>query len=379
MLRLLSLAWVLIVSASALTTHSKPQPHDTTSSYFIPFVVQNVSAQAQFTSGVLDGPKVHPINSSVWDWWYFDAVTLDATSRASVVVTFFTTPQTAFPLLPPSDYVTVAYIWVSWPNGTLWSWVMDADGATVIVNEGGGGASGTWHGTGFSFTSTPELEYKIEIDSPGAGVVGSISFQPTSPPHYPCGPVAPGQTVLLSTHLGWENAIPDAVTVVDLRVRGERLAFTGSGYHDKNWSDQPFGTHVYSWYWGRGRLGPYSLVWWDIFTVAGTESLSAYIARDGNILTASCAPGSVLARPTGNTTYPPVLSGPNPTGYHVEFDLGEEGKLVLDVDVWANLVEENPEYGRFVGGMEGLVVDAKGVKGEKLTGTALFEQFKLRD
>lgn len=37
----------------------------------------------------------------------------------------------------------------------------------------------------------------------------------------------------MGPHIGWANAIPDAVSTVDLVVDGTRLDFTGAGYHDK--------------------------------------------------------------------------------------------------------------------------------------------------
>ncbi|KAJ7255135.1 hypothetical protein B0H12DRAFT_1114271 [Mycena haematopus] len=347
--------------------------------YFIPSAVQNGTSQAQFTSGAtgLDAPKVHPINASAFDWWYFDVVSTDPASLSSVVVTFFTSPESAFPLLHPSDYITTAYIWVSFPNGTLWSAVSDADEGASVVAEGDS-SQGTWHGAGFSWTGTPALGYMILVDAPAIGVTGSITFQPTAPAHYPCGPVAPGQTLEVGPNVGWANAIPDAASTVNLTIGGIPLAFSGSGYHDKNWSNEPFTSLVASWYWGHGRVGDYSLVWFDFLDRTGTEAVSAYVAKDNQILAASCVLGSITVRPAGqNTTYPPVISTGNPSGYHIEADLGAEGTLVVEVGVLSDLIGVNPEYARFVGNMAGEVVSTEGEATTGLVGMALFEQFKL--
>ncbi|KAJ7207711.1 hypothetical protein B0H12DRAFT_1206012 [Mycena haematopus] len=291
--------------------------------------------QAQFTSGAtgLDAPKVQPINASAFDWWYFDVVSTDPTSLSSVVVIFFTSPESAFPVMDPSDSITTAYILVSFPNGTLWSAFSDADEGASVVAEGDS-SRGTWHGAGFSWTRTLASGYLILIDAPHIGVSGSISFQPVAPAHYPCGPVAPGQTLEVGPNVGWANAIPDAASAVNLIVGGTRLGFSGSGYHDKNWSNQPFASLVASWYWGHGRVGDYSL------------AVSAYVSKDNKIVAASCALGSITVRPTGqNSTYPPVISTGNPSGYHIEVDIG---------------LKANAEYGRFVGNMTGEVVSTKG-------------------
>ncbi|KAH3004142.1 hypothetical protein KXW60_005801, partial [Aspergillus fumigatus] len=44
-------------------------------------------------------PKVHPINTTVFDWWHFDAVSA-SNPNASGVITLFTSTPTAFPFLP---------------------------------------------------------------------------------------------------------------------------------------------------------------------------------------------------------------------------------------------------------------------------------------
>lgn len=33
--------------------------------------------------------------------------------------------------------------------------------------------------------------------------------------------------------IGWANAVPDAKATVDFEVGGKKLAFSGTGYHDK--------------------------------------------------------------------------------------------------------------------------------------------------
>ncbi|KAJ6600369.1 hypothetical protein DFH09DRAFT_1128132, partial [Mycena vulgaris] len=301
----------------------------------------------------LDALKVHPINGSAFDWWYFDAVFTDPAVLSSDVVTFFASSQPAFPLLDPSDSITMARIcqWVSFPNGTLWSAVSNGDGATW-----------TWHGTGFSWVGTPASEYLIAIDAPEV-----------APAHYPCGPAEGGQTMEVGPNIGWANAVPDAASIVNLKIGDTRLAFKGTGYHDKNWSSQPFTTHVASWYWGHGRIGNFSIVWFDLLDLTGKESVSACASKDDEIIAASCTLSSIKVRPTGqNATYPPVISMPNPTGYHIDLDLGVHGQLEV-----APLIGLNPEYAHSVGTMSGFLVPVRGHAATGLTGMALFEQFKL--
>ena len=139
-----------------------------------------------------------------------------------------------------------------------------------------------------------------------------------------------------------------------------------------------FTSLVASWYWGHGRIGEYSIVWFDFLDPAGTEAVSAYIAKDNEVLIASCTLASISVRPIGqNATYPPLVGTGNPSGYHIEVDLGQDGTLTADVEVLGSLIEVNPEYGRFVGKMTGEVVPLDGDVTTGLAGMALFEQFKL--
>ncbi|KAJ7334030.1 hypothetical protein DFH08DRAFT_1019939, partial [Mycena albidolilacea] len=305
--------------------------------YRIPSALSNTSSIGIFTSTALnlDAPKVLPINASTFDWWYFDVVDTNPNSRASAAVVFYNTGPTALPFISIPGTTLSAQVIVSFPNGTLSSapGIAVADRATVLTSDNG--SSGQWHGAGIAWThSVYSGAWEILIDSPELGMKGSIHLKPVStaaPSHYPCGPAVAGQSLAVGPHIGWANAIPDAVSTVDLVVDGTRLDFTGAGYHDKNWSDQPFAENVISWYWGHGRVGPYSIVWFDFLATNGVEHVSAYAAKDGKILVSSCDLSSIRVRPTGeNATYPPLLTTGPPSGYHITLDLGaEDGVLEL--------------------------------------------------
>ncbi|KAJ7732685.1 hypothetical protein B0H16DRAFT_1770072 [Mycena metata] len=351
--------------------------------YNIPAAVSNGSSTALFTSAAteLDGPKIRPVNATAFDWWYFDVVSTDPNSLASVVVVFYTAAVGGFPFLPPSDLATVAQISVSFPNGTIFNVVVDADGATVITDDNV--SSGEWVQSGFSWNHTGS-DYTVFVDVPNIGVQGTIRLNSTAPAHYPCGPVGAGQNMEVGPEIGWSNAIPDAMSSVELTVNGTSLSFTGAGYHDKNWSNQPFTSNVASWYWywGHGRLGPYSLVWFDFLALDGTKYVSGYAAKDGTIIAASCESGSLSVRPTGqNATYPPLLSTGPPSGYHITFDLEQAGTLEVDLNVTGiitAIIADTAPYMRFVGNVSGVILPVgNSTPGTTMTGTALFEQFKL--
>ncbi|KAH8586970.1 hypothetical protein B0O99DRAFT_585157 [Bisporella sp. PMI_857] len=339
----------------------------------VPNTIRYGPSVTQFVSddSGLDSPKVHPNNATNFDWWYFDAVSEDSSS--SIVIVFYLATNLGFPFRLPLSAVSVD-IFVSFDDGSLLFYPINslpftAGEATVVTD--GNGSSGSWKSTGFEFTGTSDLSrYIVKIDSPILGIKGSLVLTSAAPAHYPCGPVEAGSRLEVSPHIGWANAMPDANAVADFRIGSRHLQFNGSGYHDKNWGDQPFANNVKSWYWGHGRLGPYSIVWFDVIAPNGTEYVSSYASLNGSIVAASCS--GIKVRPTGkNSQFPPVVSSGNPQGFHIELNLGNEG--IMEIDVNSTLVIADVVlYTRWIGTLSG------GIRGGPLyEGFALYEQFKL--
>ncbi|KIW17327.1 hypothetical protein PV08_04519 [Exophiala spinifera] len=337
--------------------------------YSIPNDVYQGAIQMQENSGLypLDGPKLTPWpNATSYDWWYFDVVS--TSNNASFVSTFFLNRGAFRGVNETAPNVVDAS--VTFPNGTAVDTTTFVDlNENVTVTTLGNGSSGDWTGTGANWNGSPDLKsYTINYNS--SAIKGSIVLTSVSPAHYPCNKAEPFSDELLCPNVGWANSIPDSNAVVDLTVNGERLAFTGYGYHDKNWGDINFAEAIKSWYWGHGRLGPYSIVWFDALGTDGTEYVSSWVTDDGTIIAGNCTSGSLRVRPFGtNATYPPDPTSPLPDGYSISYDLGAKG--TLDVNFTRELhFFSTPTYNRFLGNLEG------GITGEQnFTGQALCEQF----
>ncbi|MCJ1420335.1 hypothetical protein MMC32_006692 [Xylographa parallela] len=333
----------------------------------------NGSSDALFTSSAygLDAPKVETINDTSYEWWYFDAVSED--QKSSVVITFLVAPATGFPQSgSPDNAILSATIALSYPGQEFVSWLSSVPATEATVVSIGNGASGVWEGSGMDFIGTPDLStYVVNVDSPSIGVKGFMSLRSLAPAHYPCGPAKAGQSMVMLPGIGWTNAVPDATAEVEFDVNGTTVKFTGIGYHDQSWAVTSFTNNVGSWFWGHGRLGPYSVVWWDTLTPAGAEHVSGYVARGGKILGVVCTATTV--RPTGaNSTYPPTIGVGPPEGLHIEINLGSEGSMIVDAATTFNVVDAEGVYYRSTGTLTG------GIEGQpSFTGTALWEEFAL--
>lgn len=235
-------------------------------SYQISSAVQNGTSKARFdiptpattldteTLFMLDSPQIDSINGSVFDWWYFDAVS-ETNPDDSLVVTFFSSSAEAFPFLDANETsVLNVWLWASFANGTVFADSVPATVATVTGVDGAGtNSSGEWSSTGFSWAALREnlSQYEITIASEKLQVEGRLTLTSVSsdssrrnrqlanlaqqqvPYHLPCG-IQADQTVLeIAPHIGWVNLIPDAVGEVDMKIHGSTLKFRGPGYHDK--------------------------------------------------------------------------------------------------------------------------------------------------
>ncbi|KAJ5367912.1 uncharacterized protein N7496_007672 [Penicillium cataractarum] len=379
----------------AISSHVQNRP--ARARFDIPTTGSKLDTQALLT---LDAPQLSAINESVFDWWYFDAVSAND-SRESLTVTFFTSTATAFPWLPSNESsVLIAYVWASFANGSVFEEYVPATIARVVGGEDANSPnSGNWSSTGFSWAAPKDdlSQYEVVISSEKLQIDGRLGLTSTLAPHLPCGITSETTTLQIAPHIGWVALKPDAVGQVDINVKGSRLQFQGPAYHDKNWSDRPFTDSVQSWYWGHGQIGPYSVVWFSYLALddpSATTYVSSYVARDGEVLVSSCNSSILTVRPTGGSEngarYPPQ-AGDVPDGFYLEFDLGNEGWLKANVS-GTRIAGDGKYYFRWAGDMTGEVSqsgadqnhDTNAVGGSAktkslLAGSAIFEQFVLAE
>ncbi|KAF7791461.1 hypothetical protein EIP86_002477 [Pleurotus ostreatoroseus] len=318
--------WVPIVAGQSSAASVDIIPGNTSTTY----------SNAQFTSQatLFDGPKVQPINDTTADWWYFDVVSSDL--NYTLVITFFAaTHDSLWPATAELDSAVYMLFVLTLPDGTILAAnEVGQDLAVVTIDNGSSGVLG---GTSNYWVASPDMsEYNVFVDVPELAVTGNISFRSTSPAHYPCAPAtaSPGQRLYLGSTptIGWLNAMPDANATVNLNINGTSLQFSGAGYHDKNWASQPVHTTASAWYWGHARLGPFSIVWFDFVSPDGSELVSSYVAKEGKILSSTCANATV--RPVGtNAVFPPTANASlsEPPSYNVTMEIEDEGTLIMQL------------------------------------------------
>ena len=121
------------------------------------------------TQGPFDGPKSSIVNSSVIEWWYFDA-TSEAGDQG-IAVWFFNTSPTGLGLdLPTSNWLLIHS---RFSDGTGSNTFIPA--GEVIVQTVGDGSSGLFTGTGSGWSGAPDLStYSFFFDSPTYNISGNV-------------------------------------------------------------------------------------------------------------------------------------------------------------------------------------------------------------
>ncbi|KAJ6095217.1 hypothetical protein N7486_005963 [Penicillium sp. IBT 16267x] len=323
-----------------IQTHASPHPHanllpkpnlhsphhrDTT--YAIPSEIQNGTVTARFEIPSrnttlskqsilsLDTPQISKVTATSFDWWYFDAVST-TTPAESLTIILFTSAASAFPWLDSSESVLSAYLWAAFANGSVFQEYVPAK--LAVVEEG---EAGMWDGSGFRWVSGDKYSaYSVVVESEEMGVYGRFTLDSDGT-----------STLEIVPNIGWASLVPDAVGNVDMSIQGSTLSFKGRGYHDKNWSNLPFPESIQSWYWGHGRVGIYSIVWFSAIATDNSTYVSSYVARDDQVLASLCdttlltvrpVSANVTSNPTGGRYSP--RAGDVPDGFTVEAYLGEE-------------------------------------------------------
>lgn len=160
----ISLLFFLSQSLSGAQGQTKSCAH-TNGAVYVPPRFSDGNSIAQFTSCSTghDGPKIAPINNTVYEWWHFNAVSEDATESLTVV--YYTSSFSGFPFDISSMWsATTITLSATFADGSSNGTSLFADRAEIITR--GDGASGTWVGAG-SFTGASDLlTYDVCIDAP---------------------------------------------------------------------------------------------------------------------------------------------------------------------------------------------------------------------
>ena len=188
--------------------------------------------------------------SGSYEWWYSDYTFEDGTT---VVVAFYTklafdTYGSALPMVNINivypDKTVVNDQFYGTPNS-----IIDASKEITNVHIGD------------CFIENKEGTYLLHYAN------GNIEFSATMVSTLPMWRQETGYLYFSEDkqdYFAWLVAQPSSKVKATLSVDGVKKELKGDGYHDHNWGNSPMHENMDNWYWGRAKLGEYTLIFSDI-------------------------------------------------------------------------------------------------------------------
>lgn len=329
-----------------------------------------------------------------FEWWYFDAQFDDG---SSLVVTYATKPHTK----PEGPLAPQLLLIHRTADGTSTKQTLGY-GADELTAASGRDATcdvriGPHHVTGDLtaydlHVETDDLTVDLHIDR------AAPSWRPSSGYSY--------FTKDNSRYLAWVVPVPYGTCSGTVAASGsEPLQVNGFAYHDHNWGNAVMGDNLDHWYWGRARVGDYSVIYVQMTTakvlgLGGIHLPVWFLAKGGRIVTDDGLSLTLELGPTtpgpGGQDYPTSLvwrwrrdasndADGDPDGYGEitltvdDVQLIEVLDMTEDLPDWKRRVVhlfKNPLYYDFDAHAR-LDVDLGGVR-ETVTGRTLFEKMMFR-
>jgi hypothetical protein len=151
--------------------------------FYFPSIPADYSTDVLYESfqGIaLDSPKLDILNSSTWDWWYFDVVSYSLDQTISVVFTI--SDPVNFAAQDLFNETTFVQIHARFLNETRYLNLFPAKLATIKTE--GEGSWGQFVGSGMSWDGTADLsKYVLTFDDNELGINGSITLDSVSGGH----------------------------------------------------------------------------------------------------------------------------------------------------------------------------------------------------
>ncbi|MEZ5117754.1 MAG: lipocalin-like domain-containing protein [Candidatus Nanopelagicales bacterium] len=329
-----------------------------------------------------------------FEWWYFDAQFDDG---SNLVVTFSTKPHThpEGPLLPQllvihrtadgtSTKRTISYAAEDFRAAS-------GRDATCDVAIGPNTVTGDL-ATYDLHVETDDLAVDLRIERKAP------SWRPSSGYSY--------FTKDNSKYLAWVVPIPYGTASGTVTPKGaEPQQVNGFAYHDHNWGNALMGDNLDHWYWGRARVGDYSVIYVQmttakVFGLGGIHLPVWFLAKGDDVVTDDGLSLTLELGPTtegpGGQDYPTALTWRwrRDAANDAEGDPDGYGEITLTVDDVTlievlDMTEDMPEWKRRVTHLfknplyydfdahARLDVDYRGVR-ETVTGRTLFEKMMFR-
>ncbi|WP_288220928.1 hypothetical protein [uncultured Adlercreutzia sp.] len=284
-----------------------------------------------------DGLRTDP-NAESYEWWYFDTHLDDGTA---VVIVFYTKPM-AKPKGPAAPFATIE---ITTPEG-----VKIEDTVRAPMSQCSFSSYQCDVRIGACTFKGDLNHYQIHFQSPR--ITADVDLTGTVPSwRCQCGPLLFGENE--EDVFSWVPAVPEGRAKVDLAVDGRKSHHEGLAYHDHNWGNVSPLKLMHHWYWGRAKIGPYTVItsWITSEKRYGYKEFDVFmIAKDGKIISGN--ENHTLRFTASDRRIDPVTKKP----YHAKLifdytdDDGSEYRIAYERErdiAYLKLVDQLPPVTRF--------------------------------
>ncbi len=237
------------------------------------------------TKGVIhdweDGLRTAAVDGT-FEWWYFDAHLDDG---STITVEFHTKPPYVSPNAPLTPFVLFTYTQPGGQRidrtflGTPAQFAAAEDRCDVTI------------GPNTFRCSADGYVIHVEIDD----IAASFTLQPEVPPWRPeTGHVFFGPDE--EHYIAWLPVVARGAVDAVITINGHTEHRSGAGYHDHNWGNIAPRKVLDHWYWGRARIGEYTVVTLMFVSHAKYDKalLPAFmVAKDGAIIASAVGPDRI--------------------------------------------------------------------------------------
>ena len=246
-----------------------------------------------------DGIRADTASGS-FEWWYFDTHFEDG---STAVIVFFTKPI----LNRNAGLMPGASLTITRPNGEKISRFL-----VVPPEEFSAAREHCDVRIGKNYVQGDLKQYHLRVD---AGEISAELEMQSSVPAWRPGAGKNYYDRQRKRYFGWLAAVPHGTVTGTLKYDGAVHQVGGSMYHDHNWGNVGLEEVLSHWYWGRARVGQYTVIFVEMTAARrfGYQKMPVFmLAHEDRILIGDGRPLKMQAgdfvRHSGGREYPQQVS-----------------------------------------------------------------------